>query len=373
MRTLTGGYGSLLERGRYPVAVLSLHLPSAQVAVNVHPQKTEIRFLHERAVAGMVRHTVTETLSQAPWTPLQSLEEPHSHTAPAQQTTPRRRYQLQSPAAEEPETYAATRSRILESIKASATTEALRGAKSPPRAFRGRTGASPSGQAPPREHAGSGPSTQPPLPTFSGKRPQQKLPTAPQEENTARYLGTHGDLYLVFSVGEKLLIVDQHAAHERIRYATIAAQLEQQAVKSQGLLFPETVTLKPEQYELAMAHHDLLEGAGLQFQRFGPNTVVVRSLPAILHNPDIKALLEDILEEIETGGTGKDLGGIRDTIAATMACHSAVRKGDRITPAEALDLLYQLETVSQGGHCPHGRPVSFTLDRKEIETRFKRR
>jgi len=364
LRALTGGYGTLLDKGRFPVAVVFLTLDPREVDVNVHPQKTEVRFLHERAVVAAIRSCVTRTLASAPWTPLKAISTSVDATQAPRGPKPVK-YQLltEQQSGEEAGDYETTRRRILERVAASPLT---------------KTGREPSGSTGPavseRRMPPMLPLSRPPRPPVeAAPAPPVPAQTTGEPADGAVYLGCHGGLYLLFSVGDQLLVLDMHAAHERVRYASILKEMDENVVRSQLLLFPETVPLSPQQMEIALANLTLLRRAGLDAEPFGPGTLVVRTVPAILTSPNVKALMEDVLEEIETGGSGEDLGGLTGSIAATMACHSAYRKGDTISPSAARLLLQKVEALESGGHCPHGRPVSFSLSPKELETRFKRR
>ena len=166
--------------------------------------------------------------------------------------------------------------------------------------------------------------------------------------------------------------MDMHAAHERLRYLTILNQFHSHKVASQILMFPETITLDADKISKILNFKEELDKLGLELEVFGQDSVILRSYPSVLHNPDLEALISSILEDLETGGDGADLSGTVDKLAATMACHSAVRKGHKITEPEALKLLQDLQKAESGGHCPHGRPVSFIMTDSEIEKKFNR-
>ncbi|MBU1536922.1 DNA mismatch repair endonuclease MutL, partial [Myxococcota bacterium] len=372
LRALAGGYGTLLDRGRYPVAVVFLTLDSSDVDVNVHPQKTEVRFLHERAVAATLRSSVAKVLAGAPWTPLSATLSSQAPSAGQVAPKPQKYYLVpDQQSAEEQGDYEATRRRILEKVAQSPSL----GSKL---STQGKTGGPPSGHP---HHSikttdtrGSSRDRAPKQDHESPPSPGTRLSYSRKSPTTdAVYHGCHGGLYLLFSLSDNLLVLDMHAAHERVRFNTILSEMNSNVVSAQVLLFPETISLSAQQMELAQNHLDLLGRAGLEAEPFGIDTLLVRSIPAVLKSPDVKALVEDVLEEIETGGSGMDLGGLYQAVAATMACHSAYRKGDNITAKEALQLLERVESIESGGHCPHGRPVSFSISDRELETRFKRR
>jgi DNA mismatch repair protein MutL len=359
LRAVTGGYGALLDRGRYPIAVISLTLPPQGVDVNVHPRKTEVKFLNERAVAGAIRGTVTAALASAPWSPLHG-----ESNGPS----PTKKYLLSEnlESAEKVSDYESTRNRILKSIAGSDKTIGENSTSS--QKSKNQYSQQNSGSQLSSFSAGTSKKTTSHSDFSPGVQTQASLPI----KQPPKFLGSHGGLFLFFSLPQKVLVLDMHAAHERIRYSEIIVGIKNRSVISQTLLFPVTVPLSPPQYELALNHIDKIKIAGLDIELFGTDTAVIRSYPAILNDPPMESLLYSLLDEIESGGSGQALGGIQDTIAATMACHSAVRKGDKITDEEAVSLLIQLENIESSGHCPHGRPVSFTITNSELETRFKR-
>ena len=328
LHALALGYGPLLEKGRYPLAALFLDLPGREVDVNVHPQKLEVRFARAQEVYAAVRHVVGAAIARAPW--------------------------LQSGGARVVQTF----------------TE-------PPRyrAPGDRTGASGLDAARALGRSASGVLSLPLRARDAAIDPSdRKLPVAaeaPRYFGALNYIGQIHRTYLVCEADDALVLVDQHAAHERVVYSRLRAAHARRQIPRQRLLFP--IPIEVGETAAAAASHEVLESLGFEVAPHAPGVVMLQALPEPLKDADPKPLLREVLSELAEGtplGSG-DLERV-DHLLATVACHSVVRAGDLLERPAALALLAQLDEVDLRSHCPHGRPVMLRMPRGEIERRFGR-
>ena len=190
---------------------------------------------------------------------------------------------------------------------------------------------------------------------------------------TLAYIGQLHRTYLVCESAGELILVDQHAAHERVAYGRLVAAHGRREVRRQRLLFPLPIEVDEASAAVVEgAGQATLDALGFEVERAGARAVRVRAVPEMLKDADPKPLLRDVLGQLAEGTpTAETLEGI-DHVLATMACHSVVRAGDVLGRSEAVGLLAQLDGVDLRSHCPHGRPVMLRLPLGEIERRFGR-
>jgi DNA mismatch repair protein MutL len=181
------------------------------------------------------------------------------------------------------------------------------------------------------------------------------------------------DNYIVAQTEAGLVLIDQHAAHERLVYERMKADLAAGAVPRQGLLLPEVVELDPAHVERLLGRREELAGLGLAIEAFGEDAVLVREVPALLGNPDVAELIRDLAEDLGDIDQLCRLQEALERVCATLACHGSVRAGRRLTLAEMNALLRQMEATPNSGQCNHGRPTYVTLSRADIERLFARR
>ncbi len=179
--------------------------------------------------------------------------------------------------------------------------------------------------------------------------------------------------YIVAQTGDSLIIVDQHAAHERLVYEALKNAIHSRALPAQILLLPEIVDLPEDDATRLASHAETLRQFGLGIERFGPGAIAVRETPAMLGETDVAQLVRDLADEIADNDTTETLKARLDKIAATMACHGSVRSGRRLLPEEMNALLRQMETTPGSGTCNHGRPTYIELKLADIERLFGRR
>jgi DNA mismatch repair protein MutL len=338
LHALALGYGAVLEKGRYPLAALFLDLPGGDVDVNVHPQKLEVRFARAQEVYAAVRHVVGAAIARAPW------------LRPADASRPMRTFTQPPPwrIAPPPPSHGAARPVVVtagaRSVSSGAAQRAL-----PLRA---------SGLADRDDLAPHG------AEVLSFR--------APRFFSELSYVGQVHRTYLVCEAPDEIVLVDQHAAHERVAYGRLRAAHAQRQMPRQQLRFPIPIEVDPSEAAAAESA-DALAALGFELSRSGPSEVVVRAVPEPLRGADPKPLVREVLAELAEGAplVAGDLERV-DRILATIACHSVVRAGDVLGRTEALALLAQLDEVDLRSHCPHGRPVVLRLPLGEIERRFGR-
>jgi len=181
------------------------------------------------------------------------------------------------------------------------------------------------------------------------------------------------ETYIVAQTRDGVVIVDQHAAHERLVYERLKRERATAGIASQGLLVPEVVALDPADVERLAVRAEELHALGLVLEPFGPGAVLVRATPAALGDADAAGLVRDLADGFAEWGSEIVLERRLDHVAATMACHGSVRAGRRLLPAEMNALLREMEATPNSGQCNHGRPTFVELKLSEIEQLFGRR
>ena len=316
---LRAAYRDLIARDRHPIAALFLDVPLEEVDVNVHPAKTEVRFRDPASVRGLIVGGLRRALD----------EESGRSAAREQAAAP---VMWTSSASYRPEPNL--------SLGLSSLKEAQRVFE--PVAF---------------------------VPQARAEPAVEPVPTYPLGVARGQVAAT----YIVAEAEDGLVIVDQHAAHERLVLERMRAGREGGLVARQALLIPEVVELdEPDCDRLEGAASELAE-MGLELERFGPSAILVRSLPAALGKTDADALLQDLASEIAELGGPMSLRDKLDHVAATIACHGSVRAGRLLSVAEMNALLREMEVTPRSGQCNHGRPTWVKLGHGEIEKLFGRR
>ncbi len=324
---LRGAYRDLMAGDRHPAVALFLDIPPEAVDVNVHPAKTEVRFRDPGQVRGLIVGAIRHALSQA------------GHRSAT--------------------------------TVADAALAALRPQGTPPGNF-----AYPlPGGAIPRGLAEAALGFHAPLAARIAEAPAGPAADIP---DPARYpLGVARaqmhETYIVAETADGFVIVDQHAAHERLTQEKLKRGLANGGVARQGLLIPEVVELSPAAQARIAARAAELAELGLVVEAFGDAAVVVREIPALLGDADVKGLVRDLAEELAEFDAAHALKARLDEVAATIACHGSVRAGRRLNAAEMNALLREMEQTPLSGQCAHGRPTYIELKRADIERLFGRR
>jgi DNA mismatch repair protein MutL len=349
-------------RGRYPVAVVFLDPAGGEVDVNVHPAKAEVRFRDPGRVHRLLAGAIRARLRDAP---RQALLQGGVRAGTsgklhrAREATPTWPGQRSSASPLHKEFGGLGAERPSEPARSHA--EPLIGEPSP--AYeRGEEAGVPSRTS--DLGVGSGPEPAPDAPSA--------LSAAPHLFASLRVIGQVLDGYLVCDSGRGLVLVDQHAAHERVQFERLRAQLRSGGIPVQHLLVPEPLTLGARDVQALDEAREALAHFGFEGEPFGDGVYLLRAVPAVLADTDCAAVLRDVAGELVDVGASRGVDQAVDTILARVACHSAVRVGRPLDRTEAEALLQAMDQVDRAGYCPHGRPAFVEIDRATLERMFKR-
>lgn len=368
MRAVAQAYGSTLEPGRYPVGVVLVEVPSDTVDVNVHPQKAEVRFASQGSVFEAVMTVLRDAASEAPWA--QAVARPRDFWAEHLPLGPKLDAERADPLQTAPTPTVVAQTQITEGISQRLATPSVSPDRNPDGDIWARLLSS---QHSVRSYAGAG--------EVSGDEPialpreAQRRDSTPEAASAKtfgglRYVGQVRRMYLICEGIDGVVILDQHAAAERVTFEKLRRAYANKSVAMQPLLVPERVELSAEEVVLVEERTAALSSVGVELAAIGPTTVVVRGVPAILSKADPRRLARDVVGELSR--QGDDFSRAVDLVLATMACHGSVRGGDELSDTEAKALLAALDTVEYAGHCPHGRPVVFSLRWSELERKVGR-
>ncbi len=327
LSAVRGAYGDVLPSGRHPAVVLFLTVPPREVDVNVHPAKTEVRFRDTALVRGLIVMGIREALREA-----------GQFTA---STLAPQAYQMLRP----------------EAVASSAQ----------PMAYQGFAEhlAQPMQTAPSHFLSSVAPSAR-----AVAMSPQ----TAPQSfGRLGAAVGQVHGTFIVAQTEESLIIIDQHAAHERIVYEKMKQALNANGVARQILLIPDVVEMEQASAARLLERAAEFAELGLVIEDFGKGALVVREVPALLGKVDLKSLLRDLSEELAEYGSSNSLKDRLEEICATMACHGSVRSGRALNADEMNALLRQMEQTPNSAQCNHGRPTYVELQKTDLEKLFDRR
>lgn len=338
-----GAYADVFPRGRHPALVLFLDLDTHRVDVNVHPAKTEVRFRDASAVRGLIVGALRQALAES------------GHRAPAlgqigQLGSTPPSHIGKPPANAGPSSYAH---------------------RPPSPISRGMAEAGAAFQRPQQEMAIEGWAA--PEASADEAREVAKTEDAALDYPLGIARAQIHETYIVAQNREGIILVDQHAAHERLVYERMKNALAASGVARQALLIPEIVELPPGAADALLAETETLERFGLVIESFGPDTISVRETPAMLGTLDAASLIRDLAESPESLSDAHALDIKLRHVCATMACHGSVRAGRRLNLTEMNALLRDMEATQNSGTCNHGRPTSISLSLAEVERLFARR
>ena len=353
--------------GRFPMCALHLTMPYEQTDVNVHPNKWEIRFQNEMAVREAVETAVRAALEESQQ---EDLLKPRLFTDPlkteARQPAPKVQAQPAVSAAPGPKAPAAPAVTPIPAAKPAAPVQPAVSAFHAP-APRMRDDQPPA--AVPVQPAPQ-PAQKPeaaPQPVQTALPEQQALPQA--AETKARLIGVAFGTYILFEYGDRLVLCDQHAAHERVLYERLLRETAQQPV-SQTLLVPETVRINRTEYAAWLDNRELLRSLGYDADEMGEDTLALRGLPVILGQTEAASCLRDSLDELAQFGRLDDYD--KKLRIATTACKHAVKGGERVPEDELAWLVTEILSSRIPPTCPHGRPLMVTVTHTELDKRFRR-
>ena len=360
-------YKNTLLVGRFPACVVYLKLSNAAVDVNVHPAKTEVKFSQEKRVFDLVYHAALAALTQEDRTIAAGEEKPKpapipAYAAPAAKPNPRPDFYRSMSAAD----FRASNYSVKPAAPARSgdAAPALRAYEQPYQTRLDMTPA-PIPVVKPQEST-KNTRNEPMLPVKTVENSVQSVekPTLPDY----KLIGEALRLYILVETGEELMLIDKHAAHERMIFDRLKQQ--DRSIMAQTLLEGVTLRLDGEERELLEQNGGLLSELGFEIEAFGENDYILRTVPADMNPSDARAAVEEILEKLR-GGKAPDPRSARDEILHTVACKAAIKAG-YITDRAELDRIVQAVLSGAVKYCPHGRPVSAVLSRRDLDKLFKR-
>ncbi|WP_298397057.1 DNA mismatch repair endonuclease MutL [Sphingobium sp.] len=332
---LRGAYADMLARDRHPVVALFLDVPPHEVDVNVHPAKTEVRFRDPALIRGMIVSGLRRALDAEGFRSVQQADAAGLAAWKPEPLSP-------TPISAMPIFEAAASSPIgYNQFTQSSFADRRPSFLTPPPQARAEPAAAPAPEA-------------------------HSFPLGVARGQVAR-------TYIVAEAEDGLVIVDQHAAHERLTLERMRRAMEGQGVASQALLLPEVVELDEPACDRLEARIAELKDFGLDLERFGPSAMLVRAVPAMLGQSDVQGLVTDLADDLAAYDSALSLKERLDLVAATMACHGSVRAGRILSVAEMNALLREMEVTPRSGQCNHGRPTWVKLDLKSVEKLFGRK
>lgn len=360
-------YRSLIDPSRYPVTFIFITIAPDQVDVNVHPTKIELRwrdsnYIHGQMLATLREKFLSTNLDHSLRIPAQDADD--DYRARAREALTKFFTQPQQRTLRTAEDYAR-----IGGGSASAPTVATTDQIANP-----NTESRPDAPEPaPRDH--DAPEATSPTPDERSERVAYDLPAQDSESFTRplpRFVQLH-NTFLVVESEDGLMIIDQHALHERILYEQFRRRIAERPLTAQRLLMPESVAVPAEQIEVLETHAETLQRLGLELTASGPSNVALHAFPALLDRVDRDAFVRDLLDILAERGARPSTESLIHDLLDMMACKAAVKAGDPLTNEEIAALLEQREAAERSSHCPHGRPTTLQFSLRELEKQFKRR
>ncbi len=317
-------FSSLVERGRFPLAILFIELPPEELDVNVHPQKAEVRFLKPRQISDLILDGVYKAIMGAPFNPPPGGWEPIFPRSPAAPVSRHVREEERKPQTDS--------------------------------------------QFSTHPH----PIGQPPEPAHPG--PQAALADPPGSLSTLGILGSLPGSFLVLHSDDELIVMDQHAAHERVLFDNlVTADRQGEKFASQDLLMPILLEYPPVEARALAAHLDILQSAGFRIEEFGETDFLVKGVPTWVGSTDVNELVNELIDVILDTGLRSVPAKFREEMFKTMACKAAVKETQPMRTEEIRNLLMQLDRAGSPEVCPHGRPLMVKFPLSEIRRRVGRK
>ena len=360
IKALEEAYRNQLMVGKFPACVLHLVLPANAVDVNVHPAKTEVKFLNEKAVFDCIHYGVLGALNKTPDRPQVQFK-----SAPAPASA--------KPAAVKQESFF----RTMTPQEFKVFSSAIQNAPQPKQeaAFATAIAVERTSEQPIREQVNllktEIPVKEEPVPVIStaeAESVEQSRLELP-EETPWRMVGELYRTYIIVEQGEDAFLIDKHAAHERILFEKLKDN--QESISAQALLTPIPCRLHPECTALLLSNRDMLDSLGFEIDEFGDNTVLLRQIPMDLSAQDASDALETLANDLLNGRREKNTN-VRDELLHTVACKAAIKAGWHTDEKELLALVKQVMAREDLKYCPHGRPICISLSKKQLEKQFKR-
>lgn len=356
---IKGAYGTMLEKGRHPSVVLFIEVPFELLDINVHPSKTEVRFHDTNSLYRAVFHAVADQLAEAPW-----LEEGG------------RRYLLKRREHQPGDDMLRPEHASFEPLNArhDRLSQLERGARRTPHDalspfFRPQDwddlqrGFAAPGAAPLREPP------RVPLGEVGDEPPEH----AGRYFSSLRVIGQFRRMYILCEDRSGLVIIDQHAAHERVTFERLKGQFATEHKETQPLLFPQRLELDAMRAETLGDNLDFFETAGFEIEPFGGNTFALKAVPVVLQRARAEPLIRDAIDDLAGFGRSDRVDEAMESVLSRMACHGSVRGPTALTIDECEALLVQMDEIDFKANCPHGRPVYYRLPLIELEESFDRR
>ncbi len=351
---LEEAYRNQIMVGKFPACVLHLHLPAGAVDVNVHPAKTEVKFLNEKAVFDCIHYGILGALNKTADRPqVQFKPQPPQPVQNKSAAPVKQDHFFRTMTASEFKNFSAVLKDAPQPTKAAATATVAAVEQESP--------------LPLREDIKIPVPVSTPEPVPQPEPEQQELPMP--EMIPWRLVGELYNSYILVEQGDEAFLIDKHAAHERILFDKLKAN--QEAITSQILLTPIPCRLRPDSVAILLTNKNLLEQMGFEIGQLGDSTVLLRQIPMDLTPEDaaetVEALAVDLL-----AGRQEDIAGLRDELLHTVACKAAIKAGWHTDQREMLALVEQVMAREDLKYCPHGRPICITLSKKQLEKQFKR-
>ena len=348
---LRGAYQDFLARDRHPVVALYIDLPSDHVDVNVHPAKTEVRFRNPGLVRGLIVSALRHSLAAAGHRASTTVSDYALGRIKAEQPQYAFQQNYNRPSHGAPYRHDPALQPLVDGALPQGTT------------------ANDYGFSAKVEDFGESYQAEGHVPEANGSAPHIDFTSNPLGAARAQLHET----YVVAQTGDGIVIVDQHAAHERLVYERMKSAMSGKGVDRQALLIPDIVDLGETDAARVLARAEELAEMGLVIEPFGTGAVAVRETPALLGEMNIQSLLRDLADDISEYDEALSLKEKFEHVCGTMACHGSVRAGRRLNAAEMNALLRQMEDTPHSGQCNHGRPTYVELKLADIERLFGRR
>ena len=374
-------YRNQLMVGKFPSCVLHLHLPANAVDVNVHPAKTEVKFLNEKAVFDCIHYGVLGALNKTP-------DRPHMQFKPAPQPIVQKASTPPAPKAATPQkqdnffrTMTAQEYKTFSAVVKEAPVPQKEAAIATVRAVERtflpvKEEVKIPAPAPIQEHPKAvaqetthvAPIPVPPAtpePEIEIEQQAMDMPTA----IAWRLVGELYNTYIIVEQGEDAFLIDKHAAHERILFEKL--KKNQERISSQALLAPIPCRLSPDEMAILLSNIDLIGQLGFEIEEFGENTLLIRQVPMDLSSESAADTLTTLAADLLSGKQG-DVNAVRDEVLHTVACKAAIKAGWHTDEKELKVLVQTVMDDDELKYCPHGRPICVTLSKKQLEKQFKR-